>query len=76
MPVLLRFCALKPAVSTLTVSAVRWTIFQWDSTGGGEGKGEGEGEGEADKCPRVWVSHKLEGRGKLLHTTLEQRAAR
>lgn len=68
LPVLLKFCALRPAAATLTVSAVRWTVFQWN--GGKEVGGMGE------TCPRVWVSHRLEGRGKLLHATLEQRAAK
>lgn len=72
LPVLLKFCALKPAEGALTVSAVRWTVFHWKEAGEGGGGGEGVGEG----CPRVWVSHRLEGRGKLLHATLEQRAAK
>eukprot|EP00752_Nemacystus_decipiens_P016769 g15006.t1 len=75
LPVLLKFCALRPAAATLTVSAVRWTVFRWD---GGDAVGAGGvGEaGESGGCPRVWVSHRLEGRGRLLHATLEQRAAR
>ncbi|CBJ30639.1 conserved unknown protein [Ectocarpus siliculosus] len=68
LPVLLKFCALRPATAALTVSSVRWTVFQWN--GGKEAGGTGEA------CPRVWVSHRLEGRGKLLHATLEQRAAK
>lgn len=72
LPVLLKFCALRPAEAALTVSAVRWTVFHWKEAGGG---GEG-GEGMRESCPRVWVSHRLEGRGKLLHSTLEQRVAR
>lgn len=71
LPVLLKFCALRPASTTLTVSAVRWTVFQWN------GEAEmGTGEEGDGGCPRVWVSHRLEGRGKLLHATLEQRAAK
>ncbi|CAM9817207.1 unnamed protein product [Ectocarpus fasciculatus] len=71
LPVLLKFCALRPTAAALTVSAVRWTVFQWN---GGKEAGSGAGTGEV--CPRVWVSHRLEGRGKLLHATLEQRAAK
>ena len=69
LPVLLKFCALRPAAAMLTVSAVRWTVFQWNGGGGLGGTGD-------SVCPRVWVSHRLEGRGRLLHATLEQRAAR
>ena len=75
LPVLLQFCALRPADATLTVSAVRWTVFHWKGAGG-VGAGMGVGEGMDGGCPRVWVSHRLEGKGKLLHGTLEQRAAK
>lgn len=75
LPVLLKFCALRPAAATLTVSAVRWTVFRWNNNGG-DVAGRGGGGGDEAECPRVWVSHRLEGRGRLLHATLEQRAAR
>lgn len=75
LPVLLKFFALKPAASRLTVSAVRWTVFHWNENGSGVGIGD-TGEGTVGTCPRVSVLHRLEGRGKLLHGTLEQRAAR
>lgn len=75
LPVLLKFCALKPAASRLTVSAVRWTVFHWSEKGSSVVIGDA-GERTVETCPRVSVSHRLEGRGKLLHGTLEQRAAR
>lgn len=72
LPVLLKFCALRSAAASLTVSAVKWTVLQHASDGGGGIEAAVKGAGGA----RVWVAHRLEGKGALLHSTLEQRAAR
>ena len=72
LPVLLKFCALRPAAAALTASAVKWAVFRRK---GDEKGGVGETR-TSESCDRVWVSHRLEGKGRLLHATLEQRAAK
>lgn len=83
LPVLLKFCAVRASEEVLTVSFVRWTVLETSMPSpGAQDRREGGGThvsdsgGAGDDAPRVWVSHRLEGKGQLLHGTREQRATR